>query len=219
MAKISIVGAGPGSKDHVTEIAKKTVENGGVVIGAERALELFANEIKGATLKLTAKNLNNTLEQAIEFAHRGKTVVILSTGDPGFSGLLRTFSNIAEKRSVEIEVIPGISSIQVCAARLRIPWDEMRLFSFHEGVTAEKKEELTEVVKKRGNVMLLPESKDFSPSKVAKFLIHRGVNPETPAYVCENLTLGDERIFSGTLREVSSRSFTALCVMVINPSS
>lgn len=45
MAKISIVGAGPGSADYVTPIAKKTVGNAQVVIGAERALELFAGDI------------------------------------------------------------------------------------------------------------------------------------------------------------------------------
>jgi len=218
VAKISIVGAGPGSQDYVTPIAKKIVQNAQVVIGAERALCLFGGDIKGEKLKLTAKSMNATLSQAIEFAQKGKSVVILSTGDPGFSGLLRTFSKLVKGRSVDLEVIPGISSVQVCAARLSISWDEACLFSFHEGVSIEKKEKLAEAVKEGGVVMLLPDSKNFSPAEVSKFLINRGVDAENPVFVCENLTLSDERVVNSTLGEVSGGSFSSLCVMVIKPS-
>ena len=218
MAKISIVGAGPGSKDYVTPIAKKTVRNAQVVIGAERALALFADDVKGEKLKLTAKSMNQTLNKAIDLAQKGKSVVILSTGDPGFSGLLRTFSRVAEGRNVEVEVIPGISSIQVCAARLSMPWDELCLFSFHEGASAAKKAKLVEVVKDGRDALLLPDPKSFSPAEAAEFLIERGVDARTPVFVCENLTLSDERVVSSTLGEVARSSFSSLCVMVIKPS-
>jgi cobalt-precorrin-7 (C5)-methyltransferase len=218
VAKISIVGAGPGSPDYVTPIAKKTVRNAQVVIGAERALELFTGEIKGETLKLNAKNMNETLNKAVDLAQKGKSVAILSTGDPGFSGLLKTFLRVAEGKSVEVEVVPGISSVQVCAARLSIPWDELSLFSFHEGVNAEKKAKFAEVVKDGRAALLLPDPKSFSPAEAAKFLIERGVDAETAVFVCENLTLSDERVVSSTLGEVVRSSFSPLCVMVIKPS-
>jgi cobalt-precorrin-7 (C5)-methyltransferase len=218
LAKISIVGAGSGAEDYVTPIAKKTVRNAQVVIGAERALALFADDVKGEQLKLTAKNMDETLNKAIDLAQKGKTVVILSTGDPGFAGLLRTFSRVAEGRNVEVEVIPGISSIQVCAARLSMPWDELCLFSFHDGVSAEKKAKLVEVVKDGKDALLLPDPKSFSPADAAEFLIERGVDARTPVFVCENLTLSDERVVSSTLGEVARSSFSSLCVMVIKPS-
>jgi cobalt-precorrin-7 (C5)-methyltransferase len=218
LAKISIVGAGPGSPDYVTPIAKKTVKNAQVVIGAERALNLFADDIKGEKLKLTAKNLTDTLNQGIELAQKGKTVAIISTGDPGFSGLLGTFSKVAMGKSVELEVVPGISSIQVCAARLSMPWDAACLFSFHEGVSAEEKQELANAVKEGNDVILLPDSRGFSPSEVAKFLVNGGVDAETPVFVCENLTLSDEQIVRTTLGKVPGVSFGSLCVMIIKPS-
>lgn len=217
MAKISIVGAGPGSKEYLTPIARKAVQNAQVVIGAERAIELFAKDIRGEKITLTAKNLTATLNKAVGFAQEGKSVAILSTGDPGFSGLLRTFSKVAEGKNVELEVIPGISSIQLCAARLKIPWDELRLFSFHEGVSMERKDELAEVVKQGSVVMLLPDSRDFTPAEVAKFLISKGIDKQTPTFVCENLTLSDERVVNSNLGKVSRGSFRALCVMVIKP--
>jgi cobalt-precorrin-7 (C5)-methyltransferase len=218
LAKISIVGAGPGSPDYVTPIAKRTVQNADVVIGAERALSLFADDIKGEKLKLTAKTLTDTLNQGIKLAQKGKTVAIISTGDPGFSGLLGTFSKVARGKSVELEVVPGISSVQVCAARLSMSWDKTCLFSFHEGVSAEEKQELANAVKKGNDVILLPDSRGFPPSAVAKFLVDVGVDAETPVFVCENLTLSDERIVRSTLGEAVGVSFGSLCVMVIKPS-
>ena len=218
MAKIIIVGAGPGSPDYVTPIAKKTVRNAEMVIGAERSLDLFSDDVKGELLKLTAKNMNETLNKAVDSAQKGKSVVVLSTGDPGFSGLLRTVSRVAKGKSVEVEVVPGISSVQVCAARLSMPWDELSLFTFHEGVSAAKKALLAEAVKGGRDALLLPNPKNFSPAEAAKFLIESGVDAGTPVFVCENLTLSDERIVNSTLGEVARSSFRPLCVMVIKPS-
>ena len=218
MAKIIIVGAGPGSPDYVTPIAKKTVRNAEMVIGAERALDLFSDDVKGELLKLTAKNMNETLNKAVDSAQKGKSVVILSTGDPGFSGLLRTVSRVAKGKSVEVEVVPGISSVQVCAARLSMPWDELSLFSFHDGVGAEKKAKLLDVVKDGRDALLLPDPKNFSPAQAAKLLIESGMDAEIPVFVCENLTLSDERIVNSTLGEVARSNFSPLCVMVIKPS-
>lgn len=215
MAKINIVGVGPGSSDYVTPKARKTVQAANVVIGAERSLSLFEGDIKGETLPLTAKNVNEVLKYAVESAKTGKTVVLLSTGDPGFSGLLRPVLNSTLGKKVEVNVIPGISSIQVCAARLDMCWDETRLFSFHEGTSPQKKIELAEAVKEGKDVMLLPDPKAFPPSEIASFLIKSGVGKETPVVVCENLTLSNEKIVSTTMKGMLKLNFDPLCVMVI----
>jgi cobalt-precorrin-7 (C5)-methyltransferase len=216
--RISIVGVGPGNPDFVTPIARRTVQQAQVVIGAQRAIELFGSDIKGDVIKLTAKNMNDTINKAVELAQKGKTVAILSTGDPGFSGMLKTFLKFTNGKAVVAEVIPGISSVQVCAARLAMPWDKIRLFTFHEGIANKEKEALLQNVKNGGTVMLLPDAKRFSPALVSKFLINGGVDPDTPTCVCENLTLNDERVFRSTLSEVSKASFCSLCVMVIKPN-
>jgi cobalt-precorrin-7 (C5)-methyltransferase len=187
-------------------------------MGAERALSLFKDDLNGETLALTAKNMNEALRRAAESAAKGKTVALLSTGDPGFSGLLRTFQNAARGTDVEVNVIPGVSSIQACAATLQMCWDETRLFSFHEGTNLEKKKELADAVKKGNDVILFPDPKAFSPKDIAQFLIENGVAEETPVAVCENLSLDNEKVFSGTLRAILGKRFGSLCVMVIRPS-
>jgi cobalt-precorrin-7 (C5)-methyltransferase len=217
MAKITIVGAGPGSPDYVTPIARKTVRSAALVVGAERVLSLFKDDIKGETLKLTAKNLNDALRQCAEYAKRGKSVALLSTGDPGFAGLLRTFRNATEGKNVEVEVVPGVSSLQACAAKLAMTWDEVDLFSFHDGTSLEKKKQLLGAVKNGKDVMLLPNPKAFVPRDIANFLIDRGISADTPTVVCENLTLNNEQVKNSTLKGILGMTFDSLCVMVIRP--
>jgi cobalt-precorrin-7 (C5)-methyltransferase len=214
VAKLNVVGIGPGSPDFVTPAVRQAVQDADVVIGAERSLGLFREDIKGEVVALTAKNVNEILKYAVESAEKGKMVALLSTGDPGFSGLLRSVKNVAEK-DVEVNVIPGVSSIQACAARLCMCWDEMNLFSFHKGTTAEKKAQLLKAIREGKDIMLLPDPKAFPPREIASFLIKAGLDKDTPVFVCERLTLSDERIVESTLERAAALDFDALCVMVI----
>ena len=216
LAKLNIVGVGPGSPDYVTPAARKTVQQAKVVIGAQRSLNLFTEDIKGETMVLTAKNLNNALKFAVESAEKGKNVALLSTGDPGFSGLLGTVLKSNLVKAVEINVVPGVSSIQTCAARLGISWDDACLFTFHEGdVSTEEKNKLLSCLKKGREAILLPDSRAFPPSEIASFLLKAGLDKETTVFVCENLTLDNERVTSSSLKQVSEQAFESLCVMVI----
>jgi cobalt-precorrin-7 (C5)-methyltransferase len=216
LAKLNIVGVGPGSPDYVTPAARKTVQQAEVVIGAQRSLNLFGEDIKGETMVLTAKNLNKALKFAVESAKKGKNVSLLSTGDPGFSGLLHTVLESGLVDAEEINVVPGVSSIQACAARLGVSWDTICLFTFHEGnVTVENKKHLLSCIKNGKNVMLLPDSRAFPPSEIASFLLKAGVDEETSVFVCENLTLDHEKVTSSSLVEVSKQTFGSLCVMII----
>jgi cobalt-precorrin-7 (C5)-methyltransferase len=220
LAKINIVGVGPGSPDYITPAARQTVAQADVVIGAQRSLNLFPSEGREEKLFLTAKNLKDALKRAAESVKNGKSVVLLSTGDPGFSGLLGTVLESGLFKAEDINVIAGVSSIQVCAARLNISWDTARLFTFHEGkVSEEEKQELASAVKSGCNILLLPDSRAFAPKDIASFLIKSGSDIKTPVFICENLTLENENVIPSTLKEVCGQTFDALCVMVIKQTA
>jgi len=216
LAKLNIVGTGPGSPDYVTPAARKTVQQAEVIIGAQRSLNLFAEDIRGEMMVLTAKNLNGALKFAVESAEKGKNVVLLSTGDPGFSGLLGTVLKSNLVKAEEINVVPGVSSVQACSARLGISWDDACLFTFHEGnVSTDEKTRLLLCLKNGRDAMLLPDPRAFPPAEIASFLLKAGLDEETPVFVCENLSLENERVTSSSLTQVSEQAFGALCVMVI----
>jgi len=210
------VGIGPGSADYVTPAAKKAVQQADLVIGAQRSLALFLGEIRGEQVVLTAKNLQDSLKKAAQAVKENKKAALLSTGDPGFSGLLHTVLESELFSAKDINVVPGVSSIQACAARLNISWDTARLFTFHGGeVSDEQKNKLTLAAQAKQTILLLPDQRNFTPQNIAAFLLKTGSDPKTQVYICENITLESEKITHTTIEEIASLNFGSLCVMVI----
>ncbi len=216
MAKIFLIGAGPGAREHVTPAARQKIRRATLVIGAERALDLFKEDINGETYTLKAENLDEIIKLTLRSSQEGIAVALVSTGDPTFFGLLKPLLEKAPD-NLELEIVPGISSIQVCASRLRICLEEIgTILNFHGQPDAERAK-LVETVGNREIVMILPDPKSFRPDLIAKYLIDSGVDPKTPAAVCENLTYVTERVTEGDLRTISSEKFGAMCLMVVGP--
>ncbi len=203
---IYIVGIGPGNKEYLTLKAIKIVENADLVVGSERALKLFnIDEDKKITL---TKNLIEELKNLINNNNiKNKNVVILSTGDPCFSGLLKTLLKIGAKKE-DIEVVSGISSIQIAAARLKISWEDYNIITLHGKEKNKKK--LLNLIKNNENVIFLPNNL----KEDAKFLIDNGINPDTKIWVLENLTYPNEKINLKSLKEIANEDFSYLTVCV-----
>lgn len=212
--KVFLVGAGPGSKEYVTLAAKKAVRKATLVIGAQRALELFKEDIKGETCILRAQNLDEVLQRTLASAQEERPVALLSTGDPTFFGLLRPLLQRSPV-DLEIELVPGISSIQVCAARLKICLDEVEYADFHGSLSARKKHKLVGAIRRKKIVIILPDPKSFQPNKIAEYLMKAGIDRRTPAAVCENLTYPSEKISEGDLSTLSIKQFAPMCIMVV----
>ena len=206
MSKIYLVGIGPGSTDYITPLPLKTVKLADVLVGSRRALQTIP-DYKGPTLELRAQNMDEMMHQTVKLARGGNTVVVLSTGDPGFSGVLKPIQNLA--RDVEVVVVPGISSLHLCAARLLLPWDEANLLTLHgKGNSAP----IWDVIDNGRPTLVLP---DFRVHELAQYLLDNGADPWRQVAVGERLSYPDEKIFHGTLEEAAHTEFSYLCVMVI----
>jgi len=205
MSKMYIVGIGPGSEEYLTKAAIKTVKSVDVVIGSKRALDLF--ETDALKIQLDAKNMQAVLKRSIEIVKDGKSVALLSTGDPGFSGLLKPIKEL--EPHMDIEVIPGISSIQLCAAKLEIPWDEANIVTMHgKGI----QKGIIEIVSKEKPTIIIPNNK---PQELASFLIEKGIEKERKVAVCEKLSYEDEKIVETTLKGILSKEFSYMCIVVV----
>ena len=205
MSTLYIVGIGPGSEEYLTEKAKNTVKSVEAVIGSKRALDLF--EIEVQIFELNAKNMEDLLKQSIVMVKEGKNVALLSTGDPGFSGILKPIMDL--NQDIDIEVIPGISSVQLCAAKLKIPWDEANLITMHgKGVS----KGILDIIDNGNPTIILP---NFKPAELADFLMENGFNKERKAAICERLSYDDEKIIETSLKDISKMEFSYMCVMVV----
>lgn len=214
MAKVFIVGAGPGAKELLTPAAKERVRNAAIVIGAERALELLREDIKHEFYVLKADKLDEMIRLAFSSARDGRSVAFVSTGDPTFFGLLKPLLEKSPK-DIEFEIVPGISAIQMCTSRLQICLEEIGvILSFHGQPEAERTR-LVEAVRNGKITMILPDPKSFQPDQISKYLIDSGIDSNTPAAVCENLTYPDEKITEGDLQKISSERFGSMCLMVV----
>ncbi|MBX7076452.1 MAG: cobalt-precorrin-7 (C(5))-methyltransferase [Methanobacteriaceae archaeon] len=210
MGKIYIIGVGPGSKDYLTQKAINTVQKVDITIGSQRAVNLFDNV--NETIIFNVKNLTNTLEKSVDLAKEGKNVAILSTGDPGFSGVLKPIKRISDEKNFNfenIEVIPGISSLQLAAAKNLINWDETNIITFHG---RENIKDILKFINNGKKTIALPSRK---VKDMAQFLLDNEVNPEREVIVCERLSYPEERIVKSTLKEIAKSEFTYMCVMII----
>lgn len=210
MSKLFIVGIGPGSKDYLTEKAINTVKNADITIGSWRALDIFDDA--GETIGLNVKDLQEKLIMAVDLAISGKKVCVLSTGDPGFSGVLKTIIRIAKSKEFNeenIEVIPAVSSLQLAAAKNRISWDEANILTFHG---RENVEDILEVIDNGQPTIALPSK---SVKDMAQFLLDNGVSGDRKVTICERLSYPEEKIVTTSLKEVINSEFSYMCVMII----
>ncbi len=206
MSKLYIVGIGPGSKDYLTIASKKAIEFSDMVIGSRRALDLFEIPEQNK-IELNTQNMKEMMKLAVFEVRKGKKVSLLSTGDPGFSGILKPILEL--RADINIEVIPGISSVQLCAARLKIPWDEADLITMHgKGIS----EDILSIIDNGRPTILLP---NFKPAELVDFLIENGIDPEREVAVCEKLSYEDEKVLKMALKDVLGEEFGYMCVMVV----
>jgi len=206
MSNLYLVGIGPGSGKYLTFEALNVVNSSDIVIGSRRALELFL-DIPADKIELNAKNMGEILNLAVSKACEGRKVALLSTGDPGFSGLLKPIQKLAGK--LKFEVVPGISSVQICASKLQIPWDEANIITMHGKGISDK---LMSLLANGKTTIILPNS---TIKETVNHLIDQGTDPDRMAVVCENLSYETERIVKANLKELLDEQFGYMCVLVV----
>jgi len=206
MSKLHLVGVGPGSKEYLTFKAISTVESSDILIGSRRALELFS-EVDADKIELGVHNMGEMLNYAVSKACEGKDVALLSTGDPGFSGVLKPILKLAG--NLEFDVIPGVSSVQICASKLKISWDEANIITMHgKGIS----DELISLINNGKTTIILPNT---TVEETTKYLLDKGVDPNRKVSICENISYPDEKIINTTLKDVLSNKFGYMCVLVV----
>jgi cobalt-precorrin-7 (C5)-methyltransferase len=224
LANVYAVGVGPGSSRYVTDVVKDAICDSNVIIGYKYTLKTIEPLIIGKEVhEVTMKNQEEVYQKVAKNLGNRK-LLIPFTGDVNFSE-----SEVVD-RLVEIfgdvEIIPGISSIQVAAARAGIPLDKSKVITMHVTTTIEgKKLELQKAILDGFSVILVPRpwpkepKKHFMQSEIAAYLKRNGFDTSVlRVHVFEFLTTDKETEFVGTVRDLEGREFSDLSVMVINQS-
>jgi cobalt-precorrin-7 (C5)-methyltransferase len=225
MGKVFAVGVGPGSPKYVTEIVKEILQNCDIVIGYKYTLKTIEKLIEGKEIYEITMNDQEKSYQKILPDLGDRTLVIPFTGDVNFSEsevvdrLIEIFG--------EVEIIPGISSIQVAASRTKVPLDKSKVITMHVTTPIEdKKLELQKALIDGFSVVLVPRpwpkqpDKHFMPSEIAIYLRENGFDTaKIKVHVFESITNENETNFEGTVKDLEGKEFSDLSVMVFNQAN
>ena len=225
MGKVYAVGVGPGSPDYITENVKKIILESDVVIGYKYTLNIISNFLQGKEVyEITMEDQEITYQKI--FKELGDRILVVPfTGDVNFSE-----SEVVD-RLIEIfgdvDIIPGISSIQVAASKSKVPLDKSKTITMHVTTPIEsKKIELQKALVDGYNVILIPRpwpkdpEKHFMPSEIAKYLKQNGFDTsKMKVHVFEALTTENEIVFEGMVDQLEGKEFSDLSVMVFNQAT
>jgi precorrin-6Y C5,15-methyltransferase (decarboxylating) len=200
---ICIVGIGDDGTEGLTSSTLAIIKQADLIVGPSRLTDGFASEVGevwdvGTDYEALAVRLADSAELQ---------VVILTAGDPLFYGTARFLCDRIGKS--RIRVIPNVSTMQLAFARVKENWDEAYLTDLANQTI----EHVVQKIRTAERVGLFTTSK-ITPQTLAVALLEAGIDYFT-AYVCENLGSPDERVTTGTLKEISTSSFDSLNVVIL----
>ncbi|MDD1652336.1 MAG: cobalt-precorrin-7 (C(5))-methyltransferase [Methanomicrobiales archaeon] len=188
--KVIGVGCGPGM---LTEEAIRAIRSAAEIHGSRRAIELARAHIPKGCRVVEIRDYA-TLTDLTDRA------VVLSTGDPMLAGLGR----------LRTDVVPGISSLQVAAARLGIPLIRVVIVDAH---ARDRKGAVEQTVReiRSGRVVFLLTDPGLEPAALAAAL--RGAPGRIRIAVCDRLGYPDEKITIGTPRDPPPPGSSLSCIV------
>ena len=222
MGEVYAVGVGPGSPRYITDAVKEVILYSEIVIGYKYTLKTIERLLVDKQVHEITMQNQEEIYQKVANTLGDKTCVVPFTGDVNFSE-----SEVVD-RLIEIfgkvEIIPGISSIQVAAAKACVPLDKSRVITMHVTTSIEEKKlELQKAILDGYSVILVPRpwptdpSKNFMQSEIALYLKNRGFDTsKLKVHVFEFLTTEKETSFVGMLKDLEGKQFSDLSVMVFD---
>ena len=222
MSNIYAVGVGPGASDFVSKKVEEIIQRANVVVGYKYTLETIKDLLVDKEVFEITMQTQEEIYQNIQKNLGEKILVVPFTGDVNFSEsevvdrLIEIFG--------EIQIVPGISSIQVAASKAKIPLDKSKIITLHISTSIEREKiELQKALLDGFSVVLVPRpwpkepKKHFMPSEIAIYLKKNGFDTsKIKINVFENLSSEKETSFVGTLNDLEGKEFSDLSVMVFD---
>ncbi len=203
--KIYLIGMGCGA-DSVTQAAGQALAGAGLVLGPQRLLDLVAQRSQDCEYREAVRP--EAILAAVS-AYPGDRVCILLSGDSGFYSGARRLGSLLEDH--DVEVLPGISSLQLLAARLGRPWQDWKLCSAH-GVDCDPAAAVCS-----GQACFFLTGGRATPATLCEQLRAAGLG-KLAVVAGEDLGGTEERILSGTAADFAAMDFAPLSVLLAEPA-
>lgn len=206
MVKVYFIGAGPGDPELITVKGKKLIDEADVIIYAGSLVnpDILAG-IKAEIYDSSGMTLEEIINIIRESIKKEKLVVRLHSGDPSFYSAISEQIERLRRLNIAYEVVPGVSSAMAGAAllgqELTIPEiSQTVIFTRIEGKTPVPDTEKLSELARHGATMVIFLSVGMI-EKIREELL-KGYPEDTPVVVIEKVSLPDERIIRGTLKDI-----------------
>ncbi|WP_105615027.1 precorrin-3B C(17)-methyltransferase [Vallitalea okinawensis] len=122
--KLYIVGIGSGDRKSLTLKAIEVIQTCDMIVGYKRYIQYIEDLIEDQEIFSTGmKKEIERCTKALECAREGKKVAMISSGDAGVYGMAGPILQLKAEKfpDVDVEVIPGITAMNLGAAALGAP--------------------------------------------------------------------------------------------------
>ena len=219
MTRATVVAVGPGDGGFLTGKGAGIIAGADVIAGFETVLGTARPHAKpGAEiLSMNYPNQEAQLDLAAARAADGKTVVVCAWGDLNVS--CNELLDRVRQRIDEVELVPGISCIQIAAARSGIAMEQSLFVTLHRRYGHEEQlDDLIHYLKEaRRNVICLPRPFDIMPAALCRQLMEAGIDGARAVTVHQRLTFDDESSADTAIAdcaETGDGDYSDLTVMV-----
>ncbi|MEN9216131.1 MAG: uroporphyrinogen-III C-methyltransferase [Gloeomargarita sp. HHBFW_bins_162] len=218
MNAIVLVGAGPGSPEHLTLAAHQALMQADMVVYDTlidpRILAALPPPVKTHSVEgLSQDEINQLL---IHYYHAGHRVVHLKSGDPFVFGKATQELSALSAANCNYYIIPGISTITGAATLAGIPLTD-RDWGRTIGVfTAHAPETLNWSALAQMDT-LVGLMGVYNLDKIQTELLQHGRSRETPVAVVHRAGHIGQTVWTGTLAELANQSAQAPSVVIVGP--
>ncbi|WP_028974274.1 precorrin-3B C(17)-methyltransferase [Spirochaeta cellobiosiphila] len=123
--KLYVIGIGPGDGDYIIPAARTALEESELIVGYGKYLNLLGPLIENKECFTSGMTKEiDRVKYAVDQALTGRSVAIVSSGDSGVYGMAGLAYELWKKGGGlgrDIQVVPGITAANSCAALLGAP--------------------------------------------------------------------------------------------------
>jgi cobalt-precorrin 5A hydrolase / precorrin-3B C17-methyltransferase len=126
--RLAIIGTGPGSAQWMSPEVKGILQSATDLVGYKTYLDLIGDLAQGKQRHESDNRVElDRARHALALASQGKSVVVVSSGDPGIFAMAAAVFEVIDRDAnpawtdLDIHVAPGISAMQAAAAAVGAP--------------------------------------------------------------------------------------------------
>jgi precorrin-4/cobalt-precorrin-4 C11-methyltransferase len=225
--KVIFIGGGPGDPELLTLKAYKIIKSAEIIIYAGSLVnrDILGCAKEDASIHNSASlNLDEIIELMEEGVKKGKTVARVHTGDPAIYGAIGEQIRELDKRGIEYDIIPGVSSLFATAAALRTELtlpeiSQTVIITRPEGRTPKpSKEQITSLASHQATMCIFL-GVHMIENVVEDLLNHYPA--DTPVGVVQKASWPEELVIRGTLNNISKKveeaGITKTAMIVVGP--